>query len=57
MSFPAACGAGFANAQVRVPSGAEPHTRPAAAPWEKPTEIFSQISSKRSSETTQGPAR
>lgn len=55
MVFPADYGAGFANAQVRVPSAAALQTASPVTPWEKPTKIFSQISPKRSPETRQGP--
>ncbi|GGQ89970.1 hypothetical protein GCM10010251_00030 [Streptomyces aurantiogriseus] len=45
-------GAGFANAQVRVPSAVGVHTASTVTPWETSTEIFSQISRKRSPGTT-----
>ncbi|GHH24387.1 hypothetical protein Srubr_61370 [Streptomyces rubradiris] len=45
----------FTNAQVRVPSAVALQTASPATPWEKPTKIFSQVSPKRSPETTQGP--
>jgi hypothetical protein len=55
MVFLVSHGAGFANAQVRVPSAVALTTASAVIPWENPTKIFSQISPKRSPETRQGP--
>lgn len=48
MVFLVSHGAGFANAQVRVPSAVALHTAPTGIPWEKLTKIISQVSPKRS---------